>query len=155
MWGILNVKWAACSSQSDGQVLLVCVQVSDHGVAVLELDSGLNFPVTEHLSRLVYTHALHGETHTLSLSHTHSHTLSFPQLMSLNAHAFVSVVCSVSSAVSGSRLLSRQLYRLHCSLWTHWTAQTVPADGTVTDLHWTKGRRYHQQTGGNHYSCQS
>ncbi|XP_051765668.1 sodium-independent sulfate anion transporter [Ctenopharyngodon idella] len=35
------------------------VKVSDHGVAVLELDSGLNFPVTEHLSRLVYTHALH------------------------------------------------------------------------------------------------
>ncbi|XP_052395509.1 sodium-independent sulfate anion transporter isoform X1 [Carassius gibelio] len=37
----------------------VCVQVSDHGVLLLELDSGLNFPVTEHLSRLVYKHALH------------------------------------------------------------------------------------------------
>ncbi|XP_051980163.1 sodium-independent sulfate anion transporter [Xyrauchen texanus] len=34
------------------------VKVSDHGVVVLELDSGLNYPVTEHLSRLVYTHAL-------------------------------------------------------------------------------------------------
>ncbi|XP_056615161.1 sodium-independent sulfate anion transporter [Triplophysa dalaica] len=35
------------------------VKVSDNGVVVLELDSGLNFPVTEHLSRIVYTHALH------------------------------------------------------------------------------------------------
>uniref|UniRef100_A0A8C2BEQ0 Sodium-independent sulfate anion transporter n=1 Tax=Cyprinus carpio TaxID=7962 RepID=A0A8C2BEQ0_CYPCA len=35
------------------------VKVSDHGVLLLELDSGLNFPVTEHLSRLVYKHALH------------------------------------------------------------------------------------------------
>uniref|UniRef100_A0A672Q7X4 Sodium-independent sulfate anion transporter-like n=1 Tax=Sinocyclocheilus grahami TaxID=75366 RepID=A0A672Q7X4_SINGR len=34
------------------------VKVSDHGVLLLELDSGLNFPVTEHLSRLVYKHAL-------------------------------------------------------------------------------------------------
>ncbi|XP_051550069.1 sodium-independent sulfate anion transporter [Myxocyprinus asiaticus] len=33
------------------------IKVSDHGVVVLELDSGLNFPVSEHLSRLVYTHA--------------------------------------------------------------------------------------------------
>uniref|UniRef100_A0A8C2HK57 Solute carrier family 26 member 11 n=1 Tax=Cyprinus carpio TaxID=7962 RepID=A0A8C2HK57_CYPCA len=35
------------------------VKVSDHGVLLLELDSGLNFPVTEHISRLVYKHALH------------------------------------------------------------------------------------------------
>ncbi|XP_059399930.1 sodium-independent sulfate anion transporter isoform X2 [Carassius carassius] len=35
------------------------VKVSDHGVLLLELDSGLNFPMTEHLSRLVYKHALH------------------------------------------------------------------------------------------------
>nr|XP_055072879.1 sodium-independent sulfate anion transporter [Misgurnus anguillicaudatus] len=34
------------------------VKVSDHSVVILELDSGLNFPMTEHLSRLVYTHAL-------------------------------------------------------------------------------------------------
>uniref|UniRef100_A0A671T9P4 Sodium-independent sulfate anion transporter-like n=1 Tax=Sinocyclocheilus anshuiensis TaxID=1608454 RepID=A0A671T9P4_9TELE len=34
------------------------VKVSDHGVLLLELDSGLNFPVTEHLSRLVYKHDL-------------------------------------------------------------------------------------------------
>uniref|UniRef100_A0A8C1IBL2 Sodium-independent sulfate anion transporter n=1 Tax=Cyprinus carpio TaxID=7962 RepID=A0A8C1IBL2_CYPCA len=35
------------------------VKVSDHGVLLLEPDSGLNFPVTEHLSRLVFRHALH------------------------------------------------------------------------------------------------
>uniref|UniRef100_A0A8C2CUC9 Sodium-independent sulfate anion transporter n=1 Tax=Cyprinus carpio TaxID=7962 RepID=A0A8C2CUC9_CYPCA len=35
------------------------VKVSDHGVLLLEPDSGLNFPVTEHLSRLVFKHALH------------------------------------------------------------------------------------------------
>lgn len=35
------------------------VKVSDHGVTVLEIDSGLYFPSTEHLSRLVYKHALH------------------------------------------------------------------------------------------------
>ncbi|XP_056303840.1 sodium-independent sulfate anion transporter [Danio aesculapii] len=35
------------------------VKVSDHGVIVLEFESGLNFPSTEHLSRLVYKHALH------------------------------------------------------------------------------------------------
>ncbi len=55
----------------------VCVQVSDHGVLLLELDCGLNFPVTEHLSRLVYRHALHGETrarmHTCTQTHTHAH----------------------------------------------------------------------------------
>lgn len=34
------------------------VKVSDHSVVILELDSGMNFPMTEHLSRLVYTHAL-------------------------------------------------------------------------------------------------
>ncbi|NP_956061.1 sodium-independent sulfate anion transporter [Danio rerio] len=35
------------------------VKVSDHGVIVLEIDNGLNFTSTEHLSRLVYKHALH------------------------------------------------------------------------------------------------
>lgn len=34
------------------------VKVLDHSVVILEFDSGMNFPMTEHLSRLVYTHAL-------------------------------------------------------------------------------------------------
>ncbi len=52
----------------------VCVQVSDHGVLLLELDCGLNFPVTEHLSRLVYRHALHGETRAHMHTDTHVRT---------------------------------------------------------------------------------
>ncbi|KAJ8001551.1 hypothetical protein DPEC_G00170660 [Dallia pectoralis] len=34
------------------------IKVSDHGVLVMELDSGLSFPSTEYLSRMLYTQAL-------------------------------------------------------------------------------------------------
>ncbi|XP_056127856.1 sodium-independent sulfate anion transporter [Rhinichthys klamathensis goyatoka] len=54
------------------------VKVSDHGVSVLELDSGLNFPVTEHLSRLVYTHALHASPpRCLVLNCSHVSSIDF------------------------------------------------------------------------------
>ncbi|KAK7126643.1 hypothetical protein R3I94_017976 [Phoxinus phoxinus] len=61
------------------------VKVSDHGVAVLELDSGLNFPVTEHLSRLVYTHALHASPpRCLVLDCSHVSSIDFTVVHELN-----------------------------------------------------------------------
>ncbi|XDV22614.1 hypothetical protein PO909_027477 [Leuciscus waleckii] len=61
------------------------VKVSDHGVAVLELDSGLNFPVTEHLSRLVYTHALHASPpRCLVLDCCHVSSIDFTVVHELN-----------------------------------------------------------------------
>lgn len=38
-----------------------CVQVSDHGVLLIELGSGLSFPATEYLSHIIHTRALQGE----------------------------------------------------------------------------------------------
>lgn len=38
-----------------------CVQVSDHGVLVMELDSGLSFPATEYLSHTIHSQALQGK----------------------------------------------------------------------------------------------
>lgn len=38
-----------------------CEQVSDHGVMVMELDSGLSFPATEYLSHVIHTQALQGK----------------------------------------------------------------------------------------------
>lgn len=111
-------------------VSCVCVEVSDHGVVILELDSGLNFPASEHLSRLVYTHALQGKTdacihraHDLDGSH---YRLVF--------HRF-----SVSSALSGSRLFSCQLYRLHCCSWTWSTSPAVWSQRNFTGLCRTEG----------------
>ncbi|KAG1945933.1 sodium-independent sulfate anion transporter [Pimephales promelas] len=61
------------------------VKVSDHGVAVLQLDSGLNFPVTEHLSRLVYTHALHASPpRCLVLDCSHVSSIDFTVVHELN-----------------------------------------------------------------------
>lgn len=40
---------------------MCCVQVSDHGVLVMELGSGLSFPATEHLSHIMHTQALQGK----------------------------------------------------------------------------------------------
>lgn len=37
-----------------------CVQVSDRGVLVVELGSGLSFPATEYLSHIIHTQALQG-----------------------------------------------------------------------------------------------
>lgn len=41
--------------------MLTCVQVSDHGVLLIELNSGLSFPATEYLSHVIHTQALQGE----------------------------------------------------------------------------------------------
>lgn len=40
----------------------ISLQVSDHGVLVIVLDSGLNFPSAEYLSDTLYRQALLGET---------------------------------------------------------------------------------------------
>lgn len=41
--------------------LCFVLQVSDHGVLVMQLCSGLTFPATDHLSRFIHAHALQGE----------------------------------------------------------------------------------------------
>lgn len=48
-----------------------CEQVSDHGVLVMELGSGLSFPATEYLSRIIHTQALQGKDLSLFKGHLH------------------------------------------------------------------------------------
>lgn len=42
------------------------MQVSDHGVLVVELGSGLSFPAIEHLSHVIHTQALQGKCYVSS-----------------------------------------------------------------------------------------
>lgn len=114
-------------------MFIVCQKVSDHGIVVLEFDSGLNFPVTEHLSRIVYTHALQGETRVYF-----NILNSSPWLLTMLFFLCI-LLFSVFSAMSGSRLFSRQLYRLHCCPWTRRTSPTVWTQRNFTGLCRTKG----------------
>uniref|UniRef100_A0AAY4EED6 Sodium-independent sulfate anion transporter n=1 Tax=Denticeps clupeoides TaxID=299321 RepID=A0AAY4EED6_9TELE len=56
------------------------IEVHDHGVLVMDLDSGLNFPATEHLNQVIYSQALH---------------VSPPRCVVLNCHHISSVDCTV------------------------------------------------------------
>lgn len=50
---------------SNGAIVLTmcacCVQVTDHGVLLMELGSGLSFPATEYISHIIHTQALQGK----------------------------------------------------------------------------------------------
>lgn len=41
--------------------IFLIAKVTDHGFLLMELDSGLSFPATEHLSQVIYDHALRGK----------------------------------------------------------------------------------------------
>uniref|UniRef100_A0A8C4ZL47 Solute carrier family 26 member 11 n=1 Tax=Gadus morhua TaxID=8049 RepID=A0A8C4ZL47_GADMO len=43
------------------------LKVTDHGVLLVELGSGLSFPASEHLSHVLHTHALLGKTCSISI----------------------------------------------------------------------------------------
>ncbi|XP_034150065.1 sodium-independent sulfate anion transporter [Esox lucius] len=54
------------------------IKVSDHGVLVMELDSGLSFPSTEYLSRVLYTQALQASPpKSVVLACHHVNTIDF------------------------------------------------------------------------------
>lgn len=50
-------------------------QVTDHGVLVMELGSGLHFPAVEHFTDVLRAHAIHGDTHTHIHSTMHANTV--------------------------------------------------------------------------------
>ena len=86
-----------------------CVQVSDRGVLVMEVGSGLSFPATEYLSRIIHTEALQGKHlfifayFTPFLSIGGLHVIGSPRM---------SPSSSVSSALGGLGLPPCQHHRL-------------------------------------------
>ena len=53
--------WGKSNRLFSCEQCVAVVQVSDHGVLVMQLDSGLSFPATEYLSHIIHTQALQGK----------------------------------------------------------------------------------------------
>lgn len=115
-----------------------CSQVSDQGVLVMELASGLSFPATEYLSHVIHTQALQGNgcsvlrchlQHEIekSLSSTSSTSLSF------------TLPASVSSALCGPGLPPCERHRLLCDQRDQGPTESVQAARSATDIFQSAG----------------
>lgn len=100
------------------------VQVSGHGVLVMELSGGLSFPATEYLSHVIHTEALQGTGLFVRRSLCRRHLLYMnsdlcfaPFLVVFPYHLLTRLLLlmspSDSSTVGGAGLPSRQCHRLH------------------------------------------
>lgn len=109
--------WTFCISSCLCVNICRRVQVSDHGVVVMEVSSGLSFPAVEHLSHIMHTQALQGKEFFISSSDYF--LFAFSHLLTIHLSV------SVSSTVSGTRLSSCEHPRLHSDQWAEGPAEAV------------------------------
>lgn len=115
------------------------MQVSDHGVLVMELGSGLSFPASEYLSHVIHTQALQGkDLMSCFCSEDTGLCLVYPPPLFEFSLSFTflsqRVSPRVSSAVGGPGLPSCQHRRLHSDQRAQGPAETVQTTRSATSL---------------------